>query len=129
MKFSALFSIAVAGGIASATYAFAPAPTFGTTTMRQQYFALDASRKSFISGNWKLNPSTKEEAVKLAGDIAASITSDSPDSDVALFVPYVFIEAAKGAADGTPLQIGAEVSRALQNEGFTFLSREHMGEI
>lgn len=66
------------------------------------------ARKPFISGNWKLNPQTKDEAVTLASEIASKITADSPDSDVALFVPYVFIEAAMGAV-GDKLQVGAEV--------------------
>lgn len=69
-----------------------------------------ASRRPFISGNWKLNPQSREEAVALASGIAASITSDSPDADVALFVPYVFIEAAMNAVGGK-LQVGAEVSK------------------
>jgi Triosephosphate isomerase len=69
---------------------------------------LDMARKPFISGNWKLNPQSREEAVKLASDIAASITPSSPLSDVALFVPYVFIEAARDAVQGK-LEVGAEV--------------------
>ena len=71
--------------------------------------ALDMARKPFISGNWKLNPQTKDEAVALATEIAASIGPDSPDADVALFVPYVFIETAMAAVGGK-LEIGAEVS-------------------
>jgi hypothetical protein len=67
-------------------------------------------RKPFISGNWKLNPQTRDEAVKLAADIAATVTPESPDADVALFVPYVFIEAAQKSA-GDRLFVGAEVSR------------------
>jgi hypothetical protein len=51
---------------------------------------------------------TKEEAVALASEIAAQVTDASPDAEVALFVPYVFIEAAMGAV-GDKLQIGAEV--------------------
>ena len=66
-------------------------------------------RKPFISGNWKLNPQTRDEAVQLAADIAAAVTHDSPDTDVALFVPYVFIEAAQKSA-GDRLFVGAEVS-------------------
>lgn len=66
-------------------------------------------RKPFISGNWKLNPQTRDEAVQLAADIAAAVTHDSPDADVALFVPYVFIEAAQNSA-GDKLFVGAEVS-------------------
>lgn len=79
-------------------------PSFGVRSSTQ----LEA-RKPFISGNWKLNPQTKGEALTLASDIAATITDDSPDAEVALFVPYVFIEAAMGAV-GDKLSVGAEVS-------------------
>ena len=70
--------------------------------------ALEAGRRPFISGNWKLNPQTRQEAIDLANGIASAVTSDSPDSDVALFVPYVFIETAMESVDGK-IQIGAEV--------------------
>lgn len=45
----------------------------------------------------------------LATQISEAITDDTPDADVALFVPYVFIEAAMTAVDGK-LQVGAEAS-------------------
>lgn len=56
------------------------------------------------------NNRTKEEAVTLASEIAASVTDASPDADVALFVPYVFIETAMEAV-GDKLMIGAEVRK------------------
>lgn len=68
---------------------------------------LDA-RRPIISGNWKLNPQTKDEALQLGKEIAAAITEDSPEADVALFVPYVFIESTMGVVDGK-LSVGAEV--------------------
>ena len=86
------------------SYSFAPS-SFGSSRISLQ---LDAIRKPFISGNWKLNPQTKNEAVALATEIAATITPSSPKCDVALFVPYVFIEAAMNAVDGK-LMVGAEV--------------------
>jgi len=76
------------------------------------------ARKPFISGNWKLNPQTKGEALTLASDIAATITDDSPDAEVALFVPYVFIEAAMGAV-GDKLSVGAEGVCPELNGAFT----------
>lgn len=88
----------------ASTSAFAPSSTFGAVS--QSSTQLEA-RKPFISGNWKLNPQTKDEAVALASEIASTITADSPDADVALFVPYVFIEAAM-ASVGDKLQVGAE---------------------
>jgi len=68
---------------------------------------LSHQRLPFISGNWKLNPQTKTEAITLASSIAAKITPTSPKAEVALFVPYVFIEAAMEASKGK-LIIGAE---------------------
>lgn len=99
MKLSALSLLAVLGSAA------AFAPSFGVSRAATST-QLDA-RKPFISGNWKLNPQSRDEAVKLATDIADQITSDSPDADVALFVPYVFLEAAMNAASDK-LMVGAE---------------------
>jgi hypothetical protein len=66
------------------------------------------ARKPFITGNWKLNPQSKAEAVDLARGIADSITGESP-SDVALFVPFPYLETVQGIV-GDKLIVGAEVS-------------------
>ena len=101
MKFTACSLVAAL--VTSTTAAFTTtAPTFARPST-----ALDA-RKPFISGNWKLNPQTKQEAVDLAKGIADAVTDESPDADVALFVPYVFIETAMESVGGK-VQIGAEV--------------------
>jgi hypothetical protein len=68
------------------------------------------TRKPLITGNWKMNPKTKQEAVELASGIAAAITSETP-GDVAIFVPYPFIEAVQNTV-GDQLIVGAEVSTA-----------------
>ena len=80
-------------------------PSFGTRSSS----ALEMARKPFISGNWKLNPQTRDEAIQLGTSIANSVTADSPDIDIALFVPYVFIEATHTAV-GEKIMVGAEVS-------------------
>lgn len=97
MKLSAVTLLAAVG---SAT---AFAPSLSGSRAPTELFA----RKPFISGNWKLNPQTRDEAVTLAKEIAGSITDDSPDADVALFVPYVFIESAMDSV-GDKLMVGAE---------------------
>lgn len=101
MKVAALSLISLLSG------ASAFAPSFGVPHAATT--ELSMARKPFISGNWKLNPQSRDEAVTLATDIAAAIGPDSPDADVALFVPYPFIEAATKAVDGK-LSVGAEVS-------------------
>jgi triosephosphate isomerase len=102
MKFTALSFLA----LASSAAAFAPTCIFGVPRTGT---ALDMARKPIISGNWKLNPQSRAEAVTLATEISAAITPASPDAEVALFVPYVFIEAAMESVGGK-IQIGAEVS-------------------
>lgn len=44
----------------------------------------------------------------LAKDISSKIIDSTPDCDVALFVPYVFIEAAMEASAGSRIMVGAE---------------------
>jgi len=97
-----VLSLAMAGGAG----AFMTAPSSSTSFYRPST-ELHA-RKPFISGNWKLNPSTKGEAIALGKAIADSVTDSTGDIEVALFVPYVFIEAAKEAVGGK-VSIGAEV--------------------
>jgi hypothetical protein len=73
---------------------------------------LQAERKPFITGNWKMNPTTAQEAVALAKGIADSVTSDTP-GDVALFVPYPYIESVQRAV-GDKVWIGAEVRACVE---------------
>jgi triosephosphate isomerase len=95
----------------ASTAAFAPA-FVSTKSGTCSSVALQMARTPFISGNWKLNPSTKAEAVQLATDISAAVTPSSPNADVALFVPYPFIEAAMAAA-GSNVIVGAEVRKVV----------------
>jgi hypothetical protein len=55
-----------------------------------------------------MNPKTKQEAIELASGIADAVTRESP-GDVAIFVPYPFIECVQKAV-GEKLLVGAEVS-------------------
>jgi Triosephosphate isomerase len=109
ISFSLLAALAV-----STTVAFTVTPALSSLRRHTACTALEAHRKPFISGNWKLNPQTKKEAIDLAKDIAAAVTEDSPDADVALFVPYVFIETAMEAVNGK-INIGAEVGTIQYN--------------
>ena len=103
MKLIAVVSAALIASVAS----FAPA------TQNTRFETSLFGRKAFITGNWKMNPSTKDEAVALATGIANAVTSSSP-GDVALFVPYPYLESVSKAVDGK-LTIGAEVSLRLRH--------------
>lgn len=97
MKLSLLSVLA----LASSTSAFVASPQSSRVSPSTQLY----ERKPFITGNWKLNPSTKGEAIALAEDIASSVTSDSP-GDVALFVPFPFIETVQNIC-GDKITVGA----------------------
>jgi len=93
--------------LATLSTAEAFAPSFGTVERATQVSSsVLSARRPFITGNWKLNPSTLEEALLLGKAISDSVTPDSP-CDVTLFVPYVFIEQVKEVSGGK-LSIGAE---------------------
>lgn len=99
------FTTALTSILVSQAAAFVPS-SFGVQTESTDV-SLGMARKPFISGNWKLNPQTREEAINLGESISDSITDSTPDIDVALFVPYVFIEATHTAV-GETLMVGAE---------------------
>lgn len=109
MKFSA--GLLLSALATSSAFVAQPSPSvrLGSTEMY--------ARKAFITGNWKLNPQTKDEAIELATGIAAAVTDDSP-SDVALFVPFPFIESVQ-AAVGDKVIIGAEVTTPELSGAFT----------
>lgn len=98
MKLSAASII----GLATSSSAFIAT----SNRLNQPYDTKLFERKPFITGNWKLNPKTKNEAIELATEIASTITPESPD--VALFVPFPFIECVQKAV-GDKLEVGAEV--------------------
>ena len=73
---------------------------------------LFTTRRPFITGNWKLNPSTKAEAIQLAKEISAQVNpntkANAGGGPIALFVPFPFIEGVQEAV-GDSIIVGAEV--------------------
>ncbi|KAL3794826.1 hypothetical protein ACHAW5_004348 [Stephanodiscus triporus] len=88
--------LALASLLASSASAFGPSTSPPSAHARKP-----------LRGFWKLNPQTKEEALTFASGIASAITDSTPDVDVALFVPYVFIESTMSVVGGK-LSVGAE---------------------
>jgi len=98
---------------AAHTAAFAPIskPSFQSVSITELY-----ERKPFITGNWKLNPATLDEATELSSKIAEAISSDSPE--VALFVPFPYIEHVQRIV-GDKLEVGAQMVTPQMNGAFT----------
>lgn len=107
MKVSATILAALIGSVSS----------FVTQPQNVRLDSTLMARKPFITGNWKLNPTSKQEAVDLATGIANAVTDASP-GDVALFVPYPFLESVQSAVDGK-LTVGAEFITPEDGGAFT----------
>lgn len=77
-------------------------------------------RKPFITGNWKLNPGTKDEAIQLAKEITAAVKTDNTKTtpDIALFVPFPFIETVQRIC-GDSITVGAEMCTPELKGAFT----------
>ena len=65
-----------------------------------------ATRKTVIAGNWKMNM-TPSAAAKLISELAPKVAGKD-ECDIVLCVPFVDIDAAIKAAEGTNIKIGAQ---------------------
>lgn len=106
------FSIASTVALATSASAFVASPATDRSASTQLF-----ERKPFITGNWKLNPSTKQEAITLAQEIVNSVTDESP-ADVGLFVPFPFIETVQTIC-GDKITVGAEMVTPEMTGAFT----------
>jgi triosephosphate isomerase len=65
------------------------------------------TRSLFIAGNWKMNPTTSEAAVALAGAVKAGV-GQAADVRVAVCPPAVFLQAVDTVLTGSPVGLGAQ---------------------
>ena len=87
-------------------------------TRRSAATSLNAERQPIMAGNWKMNPATEEEALKLAGDVARLLgeetcaVTDDPDDDtcteVVIFPPFPFISKVRDSVEEAGLVVGAQ---------------------
>ena len=62
-------------------------------------------RKKIIAGNWKMNK-TPKQTVELINELKPLV--NNPDADVVFCAPFVSLQAALEAAEGSNIQIGAQ---------------------
>lgn len=65
------------------------------------------SRKYVIAGNWKMNK-TPSEAKELVKDVIAAIGTKPENVEVVVCPPFVAVDAAVNAADGSFVKVGAQ---------------------
>jgi triosephosphate isomerase len=74
-------------------------------------------RRPFIAGNWKMNLD-RTGAVALAGAVAKR-ARDLTHCDLAVFPPFVYLDAVRAAIAGSPLALGAQDVYYEGNGAFT----------
>jgi len=67
---------------------------------------LEMARESCIAGNWKMNPTSLEEAVQLAEDVAEA--SKTSPGECAIFVPYPYLGPVSNVLAGSKVGLGAQ---------------------
>jgi triosephosphate isomerase len=79
-------------------------------------FALDLARQPIMAGNWKMNPATEAEALKLAegltkllGEETCSMDEDNElCTEVVIFPPHPFISKVKDVVEDVGITVGAQ---------------------
>jgi len=64
-------------------------------------------RRPFIAGNWKMNPTSLEEAKTLAAKVA-ELTKENTEVEMAVFAPHPFIYPVAKELEGSNVVVGAE---------------------
>jgi triosephosphate isomerase len=82
---------------------------------------MDRSRTPLVAGNWKMNPSRRDEALELARRIARSLETDggSAGVDVVVCPPAIWLEAVRAAIDGSDAVIGAQTMHHAERGAYT----------
>ena len=78
-------------------------------------------RNKLIAANWKLNPTSRLEAVNLIEGIKTEIkkTSKNPRQEVVLCVPAIYLGLAQSALLGSEIKLGAQNSYLEEKGAFT----------
>ena len=76
-------------------------------------------RRPIVAGNWKLNPSTKEEAIDLLTGLKKGLTPATASSDILIFPPLPYLSDALSILQGTGVQVGAQNAGSYEKGAFT----------
>ncbi len=75
-------------------------------------------RTPLIAGNWKMNPTSRDEALVLAR-ASAAVSEALPDAITVICPPAIFLADVAAAIAGTPLRVGAQTMAAEDRGAYT----------
>jgi triosephosphate isomerase len=94
----------------------------GATTAGTSYgtnaASTPANRRPIVAGNWKLNPTSKEEATELLQGLKASHQGNS-DVEVIVFPPLPYLSEALSILEGTGINVGAQTASSFEKGAYT----------
>ena len=107
--------------LASTALAFAPRATVRAPTSRLGSVWYDAQpqRRALIAGNWKLNPSTAQDADALLALLASNVRTMAAPPEIVIFPPMPYLQKALEAVDGTGIAVGAQDISLEESGAFT----------
>lgn len=73
------------------------------------------TRRPILAGNWKLNPTTRKEALELLNGLKAN----SNDAEVVIFPPLPYLSDALAMLQGTGIKVGAQTASSYEDGAFT----------
>lgn len=73
-------------------------------------------RNPIVAGNWKLNPSTRNEAIDLLNGLKAG---GNHDAEVVVFPPLPYLSDALNILEGTGIKVGAQNAGSATSGAFT----------
>ena len=74
-------------------------------------------RTPLVAGNWKMNPPLLEQAIELAGGVAAAV--EGLGIATVVCPPAIWLDAVAEALAGTPVAVGAQTMHAADSGAFT----------
>jgi len=107
-------SIALIATLAAGVSSFAPSVARSAASASSTALSAEG-RQPIMAGNWKMNPATEGDALKLAtdfskllGEEACAIEDFEGCTEVVLFPPFPFISKVKDAVDDVGITVGAQ---------------------
>ena len=104
-------------------YAFvAPRSTVRAPSSRLSssvWYDAQPQRRALIAGNWKLNPSTAQDADALLALLASNVRTMATPPEIVIFPPMPYLQKALEAVDGTGIAVGAQDVSLEESGAFT----------
>ena len=83
------------------------------------WYDAQPQRRALIAGNWKLNPSTAQNADALLALLASNVRTMATPPEIVIFPPMPYLQKALEAVDGTGIAVGAQDVSLEESGAFT----------